>query len=128
MELIIRNKTNAPAGYDRSGKTARCSFMKNGVFSLNRAAVAKLKLKAGDKISIAQEKNEPRNCYIYKDKDGFELRVHSSKGLLFANRATLVDTLESVGYDSSVTHSFLITSEPTVWNKVSYFGILIPEL
>lgn len=127
MELIIRNRLTAPLSYDNHSNIAKCSFNKRGAFILNRAAVQKLNLKPGDKISIAQEKNELRNCYIYKDSNGFELRVHkSSKQLLFSNKATLVETLESVGYDTSVTHCFLISSTPTVFNKVPHYGILIP--
>lgn len=127
MELIHHNKINAPS--DRTGRTAKISFQKNGVFSINRPACEKLKLKAGDCVSIAQEKEEPRNCYLYKDKDGFDLREHStSKSLIFVNKSTMVKVLDSVGYDSSITHSFLIGMEPTVEGRVSYFGILIPEV
>lgn len=129
MELTHYNKTTVPARSDRTGRVAKISFNKNGLFIINRSAFEKLKLKAGDCVSIAQEKDEPRNCYLYKDKDGFELREHSSGSLLlFSSKATMVRILDSVGYDSSVTHQFQIGIEPTIEGKVSYYGILIPEV
>lgn len=129
MELIHHNKITSPNKYGGKGRVAKIVFNKVGLFAINKSGYTKLKLKAGDCVSIAQEKGEPRNCYLYKDNNGFPLRENSSGNtLLFSNKTLMVNILESVGYDSSITHSFQIGIEPTVENKVSYYGILIPEV
>ena len=97
----------------------------------NKEACSLIGLKAGDKVTLAQDPDEPINWYFFKDaQHGFELRgAYKDQGAQF-NHVTLVRTfVEALEKESGKTHSFRLAGDPTVMKgdkaQTKYWGILI---
>ena len=74
MKLILFSEKTMPVMKGRTG-LPRISFEKNGLISLNKHAVELMGLMIADKLSIAQDEDNPGDWYIFKDsEEGFTLR------------------------------------------------------
>ena len=86
-------------------------------------------LKAGDKITLAQDPDEPINWYLFKDpQHGFELRgAYKEQGTQFNHIELGKAFLEAIGKEIGKTHNFKIAGQPTILkgDKTQYWGILI---
>lgn len=127
MELIYYSEQTLP----RQSNTAPAaiSFNKNGVIVFNASACTKLGLTTDSKVTIAQDKKELKNWYVFIDNDnGFSLGRKDQtkdKTLRFGHKKLYETVLESVGLSIVKTHQFKIGGA-TVISKTSYWGILIP--
>lgn len=68
------------------------SFSKNGLISFNRLACDKMKLKAGEMISIRYDKNKPKEWWVKVDPEGIILR-QMKYGFLSCNCSMVVKTM-----------------------------------
>lgn len=113
------------------GSTAdpRISFAKSGVISINAAAVKNLGLSPENKISLAQDEDQPENWVLFIDEEnGFSTRGKDFEktGCLCFNHSALVKSIvESLGLELDATHKFPIAKQPTVFGKTKYYGILV---
>lgn len=107
----------------------RVSFGKKGMIYFNRAASSLLDLKEGNKITLAQDQEDPAGWYFFKDaQHGFELKLHSDKkGYWFSHQALRKELLSSFDKPQDINHNFPISAEPTVMkgDKVKYWKLLI---
>lgn len=110
-------------------KLPRISFGKSGVIAFNKPASVLIGLKAGDKITLAQDPDEPINWYFFKDPEhGFEIRAgYKDQGTLFNHIELSKAFLEAIDKETGKTHNFKIAGQATVLkgDKVQYWGILI---
>jgi hypothetical protein len=108
---------------------ARVTFGKKGVISFNPQACELMGIKDRDKITLAQDEEDPKNWYFFKDSQhGFEVRSgYKGRGGIFNHRTMVHEFLVAFEMDESISHSFLIGGEPTViaGSKTKYWGILI---
>jgi hypothetical protein len=128
MKLTFFTDQTVPKQLSRhSTKLPRISFTKAGVLVLNQTAMQKLNLKAGDKISLAQDPDNPSNWYIFKDKEnGFEIRHGYKQKAGLINHRQLCDLfLDCFGMEKDKSNSFKLGGQPTIWGKVEYWGILV---
>ena len=128
MKLTFFTDQTVPKSLGRhSTKSPRISFTKAGVLVLNSNAMQKMNLKAGDKISLAQDPDSPSNWYLFKDKEnGFELRNGYKNKAGLINHRQLCDLfLDCFELGKDKSNSFKIGGQPTIWGKVEYWGILI---
>ncbi len=106
------------------------SFAKSGIISINSPAVNLMGLKLEDKISFAQDDENPENWYLFIDEEnGFQARgkeFDKTGCLCFNHNSFRRSFIESVGYPLEETNRFIIAGEPTKFGKVNYWGILIP--
>lgn len=107
--------------------TPKVSFNKSGTISFNGKACELLSLKTGDKVTLAQDEDEPGNWYFFKDENGFAVRDgYDKKGCLF-NHSVLVKTFNECFGLPAETKGYIIAGKPTKINgsKTEYWGILI---
>lgn len=95
-----------------------------GVFTLNKEAVEKLKVKAGDHVHVLQDKDNAEDWYICKVKeDGYVLR-HQKNGLLIFNAAPAArEIFESVVYTGK-SGRVLLAGMPTKHDGLTLYGLL----
>jgi hypothetical protein len=111
MGLIKYDSTNTRSG-SRAAKPT-ISFAKAGMITISGAAVAILKLKEGDKVSIFQDEEEPKDWYIAPDPAGFEIRpIKSGKAWAFNNAAIAGAVRLALKAEGSVV--FPIAAEPAL--------------
>lgn len=115
MELIEFKENSR-----RSNLYPSLSVGKKGAMRINREAVKKLGLKAGDEIAFYQDKKEPIDWYMRFGQDGVKMR-DTNKGegsLIFNFSAVAVKMLATVNKDKA---QFRIATEPTTGG---YYAIL----
>jgi hypothetical protein len=98
------------------------------LIQINKAGCINLHLLPGDKIAIAQDEDDPSNWYVFKHKDGFELRGKDfdKTGSLTFNHKTLIQTfLESFELPTNQSYLFLLSGEPTIIEKTNCWGIIV---
>ncbi|MBX3253958.1 MAG: hypothetical protein KF862_07430 [Chitinophagaceae bacterium] len=128
MKLIYFTEKTIPKSTTRSG-TAKVTFNKTGVISINQKACDKMLLSPGDKISIAQDEKVPENWYIFKDTNGFEVRGgYDKKGCLFNHSLLTQTVVDALGLPIDKTHGFLVAGKPTTVNgdKTQFWGLIAP--
>jgi len=130
MKLKILNEETCPKMLGRTG-IARIGFGKSGIVNLNFQAGELMELKTGDKLSLAQDEDEPDNWYLFKDNlKGFVVRAgYDKKGFLF-NHMTMIDEFRThFKLDKTITHNFLLAGQPTLirGDKTKYWGILVAK-
>jgi len=131
MKLTYFSQQTLPKETAGRSTLPKVSFAKSGLITFNREAVKLLGLKIGDKVTLAQDPDEPINWYFFKDKDhGFDLRTaYKDLGVQF-NHIELTRTfLGAIGRQIGVTHKFKIGGEPTILkgdkSQTKYWGILV---
>jgi hypothetical protein len=88
MQLKIYNAENASR---KQTSTPMISLpKKGGLISINKAAAALLKLKEGDKISLAQDEKNVLDWYVFKDKAGIEIRLLKEETGTWGFNSTLI--------------------------------------
>jgi hypothetical protein len=97
---------------------------KTGIFFFSRAAAVLLEFKEGDQIQFLQDEKENRDWYIEKvKKDGFAVRLNSSKNFAFNNTAIARKIVESVAGDADSVR-LLIAGQSTEYNKRKLWALL----
>ncbi|MBN8852252.1 MAG: hypothetical protein BGO55_00720 [Sphingobacteriales bacterium 50-39] len=131
MKLTYFSQQTLPKEAAGSKRLPKVSFAKSGVITFNKEAVKLLGLKPGDKVTLAQDPDEPINWYFFKDlQHGFDLRsAYKNLGVQF-NHIELTRTfLDAIGKEIGVTHKFKIGGEPTIMkgdkSQTKYWGILV---
>jgi hypothetical protein len=125
MKLTVFSSETLPKNSGGNRSTGpKLSMLKSGLITLNYALQDLMGIKEGDKISLAQD--DDAQWFIYKDKEGFDLRWHTDKKSMCFNHNNLKHLFyESIGRDQTVSSRFLIAGQPTVFDKVKYWGILV---
>jgi hypothetical protein len=133
MKLNLFNSETMPRQIGGRGASLapRVSISRTGVISFNKAAVALMDIKAGDKISFGQEDTEDADWLVFKDpENGFPVRATEVKksGSAAFNHSTLSKSLfESYGLDDDEeknTFQVQIASEPIEESDVKYYCLL----
>lgn len=129
MKLTYFSQQTFPKDMGGGSKLPRVSFNKAGLLTFNNQACALIGLKAGDKITLAQDPDEPINWFVFKDSaHGFEVRAgYKDQGAQF-NHITLSKAfLEAIDRETGKTHNFKIAGQATVLkgDKTEYWGILV---
>lgn len=128
MKLTVFNAENFPKNQVGRAAGPKVNFGKKGQIAINSGTVELLGLKHGDSVSFAQDADDPENWYIYKDKNGYEVRLHSDQKSMVINHSAFCITLkESLGLPTTETAKFLVAGQPTVIDKVKYFGLIITK-
>ncbi len=126
MRLKHLSEKTVEYGGRGTHSVAKVIFSKNGGISLNRAAISKMKLKDGDRLTLSNDEDDPENWYLHNDpENGFKFRLNSS-GQFIVHHTNLVKEFKKLaGLDDNKTYRFLIAGIPTVVAKTKYWGILI---
>jgi len=129
MKLNTFNAITLPRQWGgATGVLPKISFGKSGVIYFNKAACSKLGLTPGEKIALAQDEDDPANWYLFKHKDGFELRSKDFEkigSLTFNHKTLYLSFTESFELDQSTSYTFLISGESTLIEKTICWGILV---
>lgn len=131
MKLNYFTTQTLPKGEHHKNAVPKIGFGKNGAIRFNAQACSLIGINDGDRISIAQDEEDPANWYVFKDDShGFVCRIMSDKKSHGFNHATLINTFkDAMGIDSRKGFSFLMAGIPTTMkgDKTKYWGILIPS-
>jgi hypothetical protein len=128
MKLQYFSNQTLPQTRGGGNKLAKVSFGKGGVISFNGAAAALIGLKSGDKVTLAQDEEDPKCWFFFKDKDhGYELRLGYDKKAVMFNHVHLIDSFNNCFGLSRETKQYLIGGTPTVLkgSKTEYWGVLV---
>src|SRR5690606_19802427 len=94
-------------------------FGKNGAIIVNKTAVELLKVKAGDKVEISQDEEEPKNWYISatNEESGFVLRERKDDSLTFNSSSVCKDIMQSFDLEGGVSFRVASETEPgSTWH------------
>lgn len=129
MKLIYLSQQTCPKIMGGGNKLPRVAFNKSGTINFNGSACALMEIKPGDKVTLAQDEDDPYNWYFFKDTNhGFPVRAgYDKKGCLFNHSTMVKQMMSAINYDTEVTHNFIIAGVPTVMkgDKVKYWGIIV---
>lgn len=129
MKLTVFDSTTLPQGTfgTRSGAPS-VTFQNKGAIRLNAAAADLIGVKAGDKIAIAQDEENPADWYVFAHPEGYELRLFSDKKSLGFNNTPLKNTFyECFSIDAETKGvRLLLAGQPTKVGKDTYWGLLSP--
>lgn len=111
----------------------RVTFGAKGAIAFNKEAANLMILKKGDRLSLAQDEEDPENWYFFKDKiHGFEIRENKANGWVFNHSTLIKQLLDSRGLEEGKTVKALIAGQPTVMKTdkagTQYWGLLIRPL
>lgn len=124
MELTVFNRTNTRSVY--SGKSTLNVSIHGGIFSLSQTATKELGLKEGDRVLIAQQKDNQKKWFLGKaqstNDSAFEL-LNEKDRLLF--RCSFLSKVIVAAFKEETTVRFLITTD-TEKNDSGTFNALIP--
>lgn len=127
MKLNYFSEQTLEKKMDRS-RAAKICFRKAGVISLNPNACEIIGIKPGDKISMAQDQENPKDWYVFRDSGhGFPARkAYNNDGVIFNHKTLVRKFCEANSLKLDKSYQFLIAGQKTTWGKVDYFGILLP--
>lgn len=110
MKFNVFNTSNCEPSL-RKGQ-AVITFNTGGNIALTKNAAETLGLKAGDKVALLQDTDNPKDWYLsVGDAQGFELRKRTENGSVQFNNVSLVDkVLRSLGISNNA--SFPLVAEP----------------
>lgn len=113
-----------------NSRTPKASFAKHGVVTLNKDACQLMEVKAGDKITVAQDEEDPENFYFFKDPEhGFLLRTDGKTSCLFSHKAMIELIRDAKDLPTDKNIKALIAGKPTTIKGdkagTKYWGILI---
>jgi len=132
MKLIKFNAETLPKSSQWGRKALPAiSISKSGVMSLNKPAAELLKCDAATKLSIAQDPDEPKNWYVFKEDAGYEIspKVFEKAGTAdFCHKGLQAMFCEAMELNAEKSHRYLLAGEATKTkgDTTEYFGILIP--
>jgi len=126
MELNIFNKANCrqlvtePAVRITTG----------GVIVLNKKALDIMELVENNAISIAQDKQQPKDWYIFRDVDGLPIKKKSgtTESLGIASSFICNEIKTSLGVDKKKSLSIQIAPAPTVEGGKAFFALLTSKV
>lgn len=133
MKLRYFSQQTLPKLMGGGNKLPKVAFSKAGTIAFNAAACQLMGIKAGDKLTLTQDEDEPDNWYFFKDPNhGFEVRTgYDKKGCLFNHSVMVKSFIAQVELDEQVTHSMLIAGKPTIIkgdkSQTQYWGILVKK-
>lgn len=110
----------------------KINFHHKGMITINLIAAGLLEVRAGDKITIAQDEQEPENFYLFKDEQhGFEMKSQKNGQYLGLFHRGLVDLIrEAKELPEGQSIKALIAGQSTTLkgDKTKYWGILIRSI
>ena len=96
-------------------------FGKSGKITLSAEAATLMGISAGDKLSLAQNDDQPEVWYAFKDLDGFELQEMKS-GKLFITHPELASSVTGcLGLADDQNHRAFLTEEPVKFRRKTYW-------
>lgn len=126
MELKVFNKSNS--SWSKTGSSPSIGFNTSGVITINAVACDEIGLKAGMKISVAQDDEDKRTFYLFIDKDnGFLLRDYNKSRSLAFNCTLIVKAACNNYDDDRKSVAGKVITEPQIIDKVKYFPIILPK-
>ena len=113
---------NASASKARSGKATVNIAPKSGLISISKAAAEIMKIKAKDKLILAQDDQNPKDWYLAIHDSGFSAR--GDDGRLFFNSCAIAKSFcDSIGVD--YPSSYLIGKKPTKIDGLDCWPIFV---
>lgn len=132
MHLTYFSAKTLPPGNQgcKADRRPRIRFDKTGLITINGHACTAMGLKAGDKIIIAQDVDEPHKWYIFKDEQGFTVRLlHNKKDHGFNHSVFITIFREAMSIVDPKGFSYTIDSKPVVFgnHKTEHWLIITAE-
>jgi hypothetical protein len=126
MELNIFNKANCrqlvtePAVRITTG----------GAIVINKKALDLMELVENNSISIAQDKQRPKDWYIFRDADGLVIKKKSSTTESIGISSSFIcnEIKTSLGLDKKKNYSFLVAPQPTVENGKTIWALITSKI
>jgi len=113
MKLTIFSAETLPNS-KRAGRSSKnqVSFGKKGKISFSKATAAHMGLKKGDKVSLAQDDDNPDKWYFYQDKAGYELLETKFGGLFFCHQELVKTFVDAWDWNADESHTVTLAAAP----------------
>ncbi len=123
MIVTVYNRETAPVTRGAVSVVPSVSLGRNGDIMFSKSAALLIGLQEGDTVSLGQDSEG--DFFVFKDKAGLPLRKNDSGNLLFQNQGIRKIICDAYQLDQKVTNRLLIAGQPTVVDKVKYYGLLV---
>jgi hypothetical protein len=122
MEFNIFNKSKCRQLVQESA----VRITPGGVLVINKKALTQMELVENNCISIAQDKQRPKDWYIFRDADGLPIKKKSgtTESLGIASSFICSEIKTSLGLDKKKSYSFKLAAAPTEINGKSYWALI----
>jgi len=126
MELNIFNKTNSRQVVHEPA----VRMTTGGVIVINKKALDLMELVENNCISIAQDKQHPKDWYIFRDADGLPIKKKSgtNESLGIASSFICSEIKTSLGLDKKKGYIFQLALQPTVENGKSLWALITSKV
>lgn len=102
-------------------------FATTGKITLSLEAGTLLGITANDRISLAQDDDQPEIWYLFKDKAGFELKALKSGKLVLEHPELVTVFLDCFGKSHDENHRLFFSVEPVKERRRSYWQMNFNE-
>ncbi|OSZ79302.1 hypothetical protein CAP35_13900 [Chitinophagaceae bacterium IBVUCB1] len=107
-------------------KASTIRLQRKGANIISDLAVESIGLKAGDKVSLVQDEDNPSDWYLMIDEqEGFTLRADKDSKHLSFNCAALSNTVLDACFDNVFSATFKLITEPNKSGGVNYYPIIL---
>ncbi len=112
MKLKVYNKENAVGSFGKKHTEETVTFSKNGgLIRLSKSLIARLEIKVGDGIEIANEEGEAENWFFRISEDGIPLRSDKDDGSLSTNSSKICKDI-MISFDTEKSTRMKVGKEP----------------
>jgi hypothetical protein len=101
-----------------------------GVLMINTAAMKQMQLVAGNRIAMAQDAENPRDWYIYRNADGLEIKVKNGKQQSWGIQSSFLcnEILKSLGFEKGKTCGFKLAPAPTELDGKTLWALITSKI
>jgi hypothetical protein len=126
MELNIFNKANCRQHVTEPA----VRITTGGAIVLNKKALDIMELVENNSISIALDKQRPKDWYIFRDADGMPIKKKSgtTESLGIASSFICNEIKTSLGVDKKKSLSILLAPAPTVENGKTLWALITSKV
>jgi hypothetical protein len=101
-----------------------------GVIVINTAAMKQMQLAAGNRISMAQDDENPKDWYIFRHADGLEVKAKNGDQKSFGIQSSFLcnEILKSLGLEKGKTCGFKLAPAPTEIDGKTLWALITSKI
>ncbi len=115
MNLNVFSAETLPTKHSFTGRGPRINFGKSGMINFSKPATQLMKIKVGDKVSLAQDDAHPEKWYFFKDPAGFILKDATHGGLWISHKDLVKTYVGAFDGDTNKGQRAVVSPEPVLF-------------
>ncbi len=97
---------------------------KTGYIYITKKVSAMMEISIGDKVSLHQDEENPKDWFISKDENGIILKGKKEEGVLIFHLTEAVKKIFTECEITSKSISFVVSQTPIELNNIKYYPII----